>query len=214
MRGEGQLTIAIVSCDYFHSLAKHLEDPSSKFHVQDAYSLRCTPQVHGVAIDTIKFVEGIITTEMNSALDNPVSFIYNIMHDLCSGPNTHTHTPIITPRTCASKGYVIGRGVHILYIVWTFFWNQSFISKNTHFEMSILTQIGFSSNLMASGTVQQLDKSSWPSQIPIVCRLGKGSPTPETHIAPNHTPTIADFVPKCLNTPTLLALASRAFGYC
>ena len=33
-----------------------------------------------------------------------------------------------------------------------FFWNQSFISKNTHFERSILTQIGFSSNLMASGT--------------------------------------------------------------
>ena len=70
--------------------------------------------------------------------------------------------------------------------------------------MSILTQIGFSSNLMASGTVQQLDKSSWPSQIPIVCRLGKGSPMPETHIAPNHTPTIADTVPKWLNTPTLL----------
>ena len=85
-----------------------------------------------------------------------------------------------------------------------FFWNQSFISKNTHFEMSILTQIGFSSNLMASGTVQQLNKSSWPLQIPIVCRLGKGSPMPETHIAPNHTPTIADFVPKWLNTPTLL----------
>ena len=101
-----------------------------------------------------------------------------------------------------ARGYVIGRGVHI-YIVWTFFWNQSFISKNTHFEMSILTQIGFSSNLMASGTVQQLDKSSWPSQIPIVCCLGKGSPMPETHIAPNHTPTIADFVPKWLNTPTL-----------
>ena len=111
---------------------------------------------------------------------------------------------IFTPRAHArARGYVIGRGVHI-YIVWTFFWNQSFISKNTHFEMSILTQIGFSSNLMASGTVQQLDKSSWPSQIPIVCRLGKGSPMPETHIAPNHTPTIADTVPKWLNTPTLL----------
>ena len=108
--------------------------------------------------------------------------------------------PIITPRAHArARGYVIGRGV----LVWTFFWNQSFISKNTHFEMSILTQIGFSSNLMASGTVQQLDKSSWPSQIPIVCRLGKVSPMPETHIAPNHTPTIADTVPKWLNTPTL-----------
>ena len=114
-------------------------------------------------------------------------------------------------RACASKGlcdrswrlYIVVV-YYILYISLHFFWNQSFISKNTHFEMSILTQIGFSSNLMASGTVQQLDKSSWPSQIPIVCRLGKGSPMPETHIAPNHTPTIADTVPKWLNTPTLL----------
>ena len=32
-----------------------------------------------------------------------------------------------------------------------FFLNQSFISKNTHFQRSILTQIGFSSNLVASG---------------------------------------------------------------
>lgn len=30
-------------------------------------------QVHGIAWDTIQFVEGIITTEMNSATDNPVS---------------------------------------------------------------------------------------------------------------------------------------------
>ena len=107
-------------------------------------------------------------------------------------------------RACASKGLCDRSWCPYIIYCLDFFWNQSFISKNTHFEMSILTQIGFSSNLMASGTVQQLDKSSWPSQIPIVCRLGKGSPMPETHIAPNHTPTIADTVPKWLNTPTLL----------
>ena len=97
---------------------------------------------------------------------------------------------------------MIGRGVHILSGL--FFGTNLLSPKILTFEMSILTQIGFSSNLMASGIVQQLDKSSWPSQIPIVCRLGKGSPMPETHIAPNHTPTIADTVPKWLNTPTLL----------
>lgn len=42
--------------------------------VQDAYSLRCAPQVHGVVNDTIDFVERAITTEMNSALDNPMIF--------------------------------------------------------------------------------------------------------------------------------------------
>ncbi len=40
--------------------------------VQDAYTLRCCPQVHGIVHDTIDFVRGIITTEMNSATDNPV----------------------------------------------------------------------------------------------------------------------------------------------
>lgn len=41
----------------------------------------CT-QVHGVANDTIKFVQNIINTEINSATDNPVSFL-PIKTDLC-----------------------------------------------------------------------------------------------------------------------------------
>merc|ERR1712212_482090 len=40
--------------------------------VQDAYTLRCAPQVHGIVHDTIDFVRGLITTEMNSATDNPI----------------------------------------------------------------------------------------------------------------------------------------------
>lgn len=43
--------------------------------VQDAYTLRCCPQVHGVVHDTIEFVQKVITTEMNSGTDNPVSFL-------------------------------------------------------------------------------------------------------------------------------------------
>ena len=53
---------------------------------------------------------------------------------------------------CAARGYVIGRGVYILFISLHFFWNQTFIFQNTHFQRSILTQIGFLSNLVASGT--------------------------------------------------------------
>ena len=53
-------------------------------------------------------------------------------------------------RACAERGYVIGRGVYI-YILLYIVCNQTFISQNTHFQRSILTQIGFSSNLMASG---------------------------------------------------------------
>ena len=42
--------------------------------VQDAYSLRCAPQVHGIVLDTSRFVRGVIQTEMNSATDNPMVF--------------------------------------------------------------------------------------------------------------------------------------------
>jgi histidine ammonia-lyase len=40
--------------------------------VQDAYSLRCSPQVHGAIKETVKFVRGIITKEINAATDNPL----------------------------------------------------------------------------------------------------------------------------------------------
>ncbi len=46
----------------------------SKNHVQDPYSFRCIPQVHGATLDAIKFVEGIITNEINGVTDNPNIF--------------------------------------------------------------------------------------------------------------------------------------------
>eukprot|EP00750_Incisomonas_marina_P018079 INCI2701.2.p1 GENE.INCI2701.2~~INCI2701.2.p1 ORF type:complete len:425 (+),score=47.00 INCI2701.2:165-1439(+) len=45
-----------------------------KGQVQDAYSLRCTPQVHGVVHDTVEFVNRMIEVELNSATDNPMIF--------------------------------------------------------------------------------------------------------------------------------------------
>ncbi|MGQ4911224.1 MAG: histidine ammonia-lyase [Candidatus Thorarchaeota archaeon] len=42
--------------------------------VQDAYSLRCIPQVLGASLDTIRYVQSIIETEINSATDNPLVF--------------------------------------------------------------------------------------------------------------------------------------------
>ena len=50
-----------------------VENKIGRKKVQDAYTLRCIPQVHGIVHDTLNFVRGIISTEMNSATDNPVS---------------------------------------------------------------------------------------------------------------------------------------------
>ena len=42
--------------------------------VQDVYSLRCAPQVHGPAAEAVEYVERIVGTEMNAATDNPLIF--------------------------------------------------------------------------------------------------------------------------------------------
>jgi histidine ammonia-lyase len=46
----------------------------AKKHVQDPYSFRCIPQVHGASADTINYVTGVFITEVNSVTDNPNVF--------------------------------------------------------------------------------------------------------------------------------------------
>jgi histidine ammonia-lyase len=45
-----------------------------KSHVQDPYSFRCIPQVHGASRDAINYAAGVIETEINSVTDNPTIF--------------------------------------------------------------------------------------------------------------------------------------------
>ena len=59
--------------------------------VQDAYTLRCCPQVHGIVHDTIEFVQKIITTEMNSATDNPI--VLPERGEIISAGNFHGEYP-------------------------------------------------------------------------------------------------------------------------
>jgi histidine ammonia-lyase len=55
--------------------------------VQDAYSLRCIPQVHGAARDTFRFVREVLTIEVNASTDNPMVFAES--GELVSGGNFH-----------------------------------------------------------------------------------------------------------------------------
>uniref|UniRef100_A0A6Q2YLA2 Histidine ammonia-lyase n=1 Tax=Esox lucius TaxID=8010 RepID=A0A6Q2YLA2_ESOLU len=59
--------------------------------VQDAYTLRCIPQVHGVVNDTIAFVKSLLFTELNSATDNPLVFAER--GETISGGNFHGEYP-------------------------------------------------------------------------------------------------------------------------
>ncbi|WP_107038655.1 histidine ammonia-lyase [Brumimicrobium mesophilum] len=45
-----------------------------KVHVQDPYSFRCVPQVHGASWDTLDHVEQVVTREINAVTDNPTIF--------------------------------------------------------------------------------------------------------------------------------------------
>ncbi len=74
---EGQIESAAT----IRGLVSSVENPSDfddkhfpTIKVQDSYSLRCTPQVHGIVHDTIKFVKGILEKEFNCATDNPLVF--------------------------------------------------------------------------------------------------------------------------------------------
>jgi histidine ammonia-lyase len=55
--------------------------------IQDAYSLRCIPQVHGASRDAVNYVWDVVTTEMNSATDNPLIFPEDGIH--LEGGNFH-----------------------------------------------------------------------------------------------------------------------------
>jgi histidine ammonia-lyase len=55
--------------------------------VQDAYSLRCIPQVHGATRDALAYVDATVSIEMNAATDNPMVFAET--GELLSGGNFH-----------------------------------------------------------------------------------------------------------------------------
>ncbi len=64
--------------------------PDADKRVQDAYSLRCTPQVHGAVRDSLLQAREMAAVELNSATDNPLVFVtQNGAGDIISGGNFH-----------------------------------------------------------------------------------------------------------------------------
>jgi histidine ammonia-lyase len=61
-------------------------DPSN---VQDAYTLRCMPQVHGACRDAVLYAEWLLKLELNAVTDNPLIFVDGDKIDVISGGNFH-----------------------------------------------------------------------------------------------------------------------------
>jgi histidine ammonia-lyase len=66
----------------------------AKKHVQDPYSFRCVPQVHGASKDAINYVASVLMTEINSVTDNPTVFPDEDL--IISGGNFHGQPLAIT----------------------------------------------------------------------------------------------------------------------
>lgn len=79
---QGQIRVAKMVRN--HTRGSSLIDTAGR--VQDAYSLRCAPQVQGISWDTINFVKGLIVSEINASTDNPLLFDPGIAF---SGGNFH-----------------------------------------------------------------------------------------------------------------------------
>jgi histidine ammonia-lyase len=69
--------------------------------VQDAYSLRCMPQVHGAAREALRFARSILETEVDAVTDNPI--VFPETGELLSGGNFHGQIPAL-----ALDGLAIG----------------------------------------------------------------------------------------------------------
>jgi histidine ammonia-lyase len=81
---KGQLHTA----ENFRSLLEGSELISQhKVHVQDPYSFRCIPQVHGASKDAIQYAEDVFMTEINAVTDNPN--IFPDEDEIISGGNFH-----------------------------------------------------------------------------------------------------------------------------
>lgn len=58
-------------------------------NVQDAYTLRCMPQVHGACRDAVEYAEWLLKIELNSVTDNPLIFVDGEKIEVISGGNFH-----------------------------------------------------------------------------------------------------------------------------
>lgn len=80
----------IISADNLRRITQNSEIVSSHkdcSRVQDAYSIRCSPQVHGASLDALHYAQRVIEIEINSATDNPL--IFPESNQIISGGNFH-----------------------------------------------------------------------------------------------------------------------------
>ena len=87
----GQIAVARNMREILGATSAIADSHQDCHRVQDAYSLRCIPQVHGVTRDALQFAGAILERELNSATDNPM--IFTDTQESRSGGNFHGQYP-------------------------------------------------------------------------------------------------------------------------
>jgi histidine ammonia-lyase len=87
----GQIVVAAHMRELLGETSEIAESHKDCHRVQDSYSLRCIPQVHGVTRDALAFAGAILERELNSATDNPM--IFTDTQESRSGGNFHGQYP-------------------------------------------------------------------------------------------------------------------------
>lgn len=83
-RKQGQMDVAST----MRRLLEGSEYADTRLHdVQDAYTLRCVPQVHGASLDAMRYVRDVLATEANAVTDNPL--VFTETGEVISGGNFH-----------------------------------------------------------------------------------------------------------------------------
>ncbi|MEK7511508.1 MAG: aromatic amino acid ammonia-lyase [Patescibacteria group bacterium] len=74
LEGSKRVTAAGREVCFFHEDKNNCKEECSQPRVQDAYSTRCVPQVHGAFWESLKFLERTVKREINASTDNPLIF--------------------------------------------------------------------------------------------------------------------------------------------
>lgn len=178
-----------------------------KIQVQDPYSFRCMPQVHGASRNTLKHVSEVFTDEINAVTDNPN--IFPEADKIISGGNFHGQALALTAdylaMAVAELGNISERRTYLL------------LSGTRGLPMFLSAQPGLHSGLM----IPQYTAASIVSQSKQLCTPASIDSIPSSNGQEDHVSMGANAVTKCLkvvqNTEKVLAIelltAAQAMGF-
>jgi len=179
----------------------------AKQQVQDPYSFRCSPQVHGASKDALSYVSSVFETEINSVTDNPTIFLEE--DEILSGGNFHGQPlALALDFLCiamAELGSISERRIYLL------------ISGQRNLPPFLATNPGLNSGLM----IPQYTAASIVSQSKQLCTPASVDSIVSSNGQEDHVSMGANAATKCFqvinNTEKILAIelmcASQAIEF-